>query len=490
MFLKLYWLGAALALMPFPTQPQEIHREKLFPYVPKDINNGTFPFNLTATTNSDMVLVKCPDSGYHHKDAEDSFARNSKIFIPESIFSPNGSLFAWLPLLRNVYGSTNLKCGRIHFIGDGNPRYDWTFNVIWKNDTINTNFMKRELRTNQISQEHQNCHPFAGNRIIFGSKKEGGFFLMKIFQNIQNFYYNQMFYYFEKFNSSERIKVPCGVTKIYGYTPKIKLKTLEPTSEESNIDGILKVNSDGKDQQVIEVVLDMEGNTEYYRGEKITLRRMKFVDGNELQVIENSTISITSSFTINGYEIIKLAYNFIDENESLKVIEKKYYFAPLEKDFIIKEEIIPYLKNNTSIKPNCSVYYLNVGHLDKVDYNGTKGSLQTFNSTDGIKGKFKIDKTSIIFDEMEDGKTTISCTYKTLDGSITTTTRFVMMDMIVKLGSNKQQLPNDTRFFSTSTTQKPKSMEKEVENVGNKAIKQTGIFLGISMLLLLFLLQM
>uniref|UniRef100_A0A0K0FDB1 Protein-tyrosine-phosphatase n=1 Tax=Strongyloides venezuelensis TaxID=75913 RepID=A0A0K0FDB1_STRVS len=127
------------------------------------------------------------------------------------------------------------------------------------------------------------------------------------------------------------------------------------------------------------------------------------------------------------------------ENESLKVIEKKYYFAPIEKNFIIKEEIIPYLKNNTSINPNCSVYYLNVGHLDKVDYNGTKGSLQTLNFTDGIKGKFKIVKTSIIFDEMEDGKTTLSCTYKTLDGSITTTTTFINKDTIALLNKHKEE---------------------------------------------------
>uniref|UniRef100_A0A0K0F3D6 Tyrosine-protein phosphatase domain-containing protein n=1 Tax=Strongyloides venezuelensis TaxID=75913 RepID=A0A0K0F3D6_STRVS len=465
MFLKIYWLGAALALMPLPTQPQEVHRPDLFPYITEDINNRTFPFNLTATTNSDMVLVKCPDSDYRHKHNDEMFGRNSKVFIHESIFSPNGSLFAWLPLLRNVYGSTNLKCGRIHFIGDGNPRYDWTYNVIWKNDTINTNFMKRELRTNQISQRHENCNSSNGKQIIFGSKKEGGFLLMKQFQNIQNFYVNQMFYYFEKFNSSERIKVPCGVTKIYGYAPEIKLRTPESILVLPTIGKILKVNSDGKDQQVIEVVLDMEGNTEYYRGEKITLGRMRFVDGNELQVIENSTISITSSFTINGYEIIKLVYNFIDENGSLKVIEKKYYFAPLEKDFIIKEEIIPYLKNNTSINPNCSVYYLNVGHLDKVDYNGTKGSLQTFNSTDGIKGKFKIVKTSIIFDEMEDGKTTISCTYKTLDGSITTTTTFINKDTVTLL--NKQidvnKLNESTKHNDTGKSEISKINEEPKE---------------------------
>uniref|UniRef100_A0A0K0F184 Ig-like domain-containing protein n=1 Tax=Strongyloides venezuelensis TaxID=75913 RepID=A0A0K0F184_STRVS len=464
MFLKLYWLGAALALMPLPTQPQEIHHEKLFPYVPKDINNGTFPFNLTATTNSDMVLVKCPDSGYRHKNAEDLFARNSKVFIPESVFSPNSDLLAWVPKLRTESGQTKLKCGEIVLKDFGNPRYDWTYNVIWKNDTINSNFMKRVLGTNQISQEHQNCHPFAGNRIIFSSKKEGGFLLMKQFQNIQNFYYNQMFYYFEKFNSSEKINVPCGVTKIYGYAPKIKLRTPESILVLPTIGKILKVNSDGKDQQVIEVVLDMEGNTEYYRGEKITLARMRFVDGNELQVIENSTTSIKSKFIINGYEIIKLVYNFIDENENLKAIEKKYYFAPLEKDFIIKEEIFSYFNKNIFIKPNCSIYHLNVGYLDKIDYNGTKGSYQTLNSTEGIKGKFKIHKKSVTFNEKEDGKTTISCTYKTLDGSITTTTKFINEDTIAWIEKEKRnQILEDKRRKNESIKLKFIALEREKE---------------------------
>uniref|UniRef100_A0A0K0FD68 6-cysteine protein n=1 Tax=Strongyloides venezuelensis TaxID=75913 RepID=A0A0K0FD68_STRVS len=348
--------------------------------------------------------------------------------------------------------------------------------------------MERQSRITEIQDKHESCNMSSRNHIIFGTKGEGGFLLMNKHKNIQNLYVNQMFYYFDSFNNSEKIKKPCGIIKIYGNSPNIQIKPYESTFEAPKVGNYHKINLLDTNQQTIEVVLDMAGNVKYYQGEKINLKRMKYVKG-EPDVIENYATSITSNFTINGYEIVELIY-YSPLKNSYHKISKLYYFVPSEKNFIIKEEIISYFQNNTSIKPNCSIYYLNIEYLDFVDYNGTKGSIQTLNSTDGIKGKFKIDKTSIIFDEMEDGKTTISCTYKTLDGSITTTTRFVMMDMIVKLGSNKQQLPNDTRFFSTSTTQKSRTMEKGVDNVGNKAIKQTEIFLGISMLLLLFILQM
>uniref|UniRef100_A0A0N5B506 Uncharacterized protein n=1 Tax=Strongyloides papillosus TaxID=174720 RepID=A0A0N5B506_STREA len=338
MFLKLYWLGAALALMPLPTQPNEVHRQDLFPYITADINNTTFPFKLEVTTNSDMVLVKCPDYYYRHKDSDEIFSHNPDVFVSDSIFSPNANLFAWVPLLRNVSGLTHLKCGIINLRSQGNPYYDLTYNVMWKNGNDDGNFMERKEKTKDISPKHENCDLSAENHTIFASKREGGFLLIKEYENIKNLYVNQMFYYFDKLKNNERIKEPCGIIKIYGYDPKIKLKTHESTSEAPKIGNISKINLDGTNQQNIDVVLDMGGNLNYYQGEKIILKRMRYDVNEEPQVIENSTTSITTNFTINGYEIVELMYNYIGENRNF-TISKNYYFGPSEKDLIIKEEI-------------------------------------------------------------------------------------------------------------------------------------------------------
>uniref|UniRef100_A0A0K0FD67 Ephrin RBD domain-containing protein n=1 Tax=Strongyloides venezuelensis TaxID=75913 RepID=A0A0K0FD67_STRVS len=119
-------------LIAFQSSQKEVHRQDLFPYITEDINNKTFPFNLTATTNSDMILVKCPDSRYRHKNDGETFGRKYKIFNPQSIFSPNASLFAWVPLLKTKSGPTHLFCGQIVLITpEGSlDRKEWTFNVM------------------------------------------------------------------------------------------------------------------------------------------------------------------------------------------------------------------------------------------------------------------------------------------------------------------------------------------------------------------------
>uniref|UniRef100_A0A0N5B934 Tyrosine-protein phosphatase domain-containing protein n=1 Tax=Strongyloides papillosus TaxID=174720 RepID=A0A0N5B934_STREA len=464
MFLKLYWLGAALALMPLPTQPQEVHRMKLFPYVPEDTNKTAFLIDLGVTTLSNMALVKCPYTKYIHKNPNDSFFPTDEILHSESVSRDPTKLFAWVPLLRQSTSQTKITCSTVIIRNNEGSikEKQWIFNVMWKNGTDNWNFMEQQSRISEISPKHENCDMSSKNHTIFGSEREGGFLLMKEYKNMPNLYVNQMFYYFDKFNNSEKIKEPCGIIMIYGDTPTILIKPYESTSEAPKIGDLHKINVEERDQQTISVVLDMGGNVEYYGGEKITLTRMRYVD-EKPKVIENSTTSITTNFIINGYEIVELIYYSPLKNGN-HTISKQYYFGPSEKNLIIKEEIQPYFKNNTSIKPNCSLYYLNVGYLDKVDYNGTKESYQTLNTTDGIKGKFKIDKESVIFDEKEDGKTTISCTYKTLDGSITTTTKFVNEDTIASIEEKRRKkIFEDQKRKNESIRLKFDALEKDKE---------------------------
>uniref|UniRef100_A0A0N5C5X9 Defense protein 3 n=1 Tax=Strongyloides papillosus TaxID=174720 RepID=A0A0N5C5X9_STREA len=152
MFLKLYWLGAVLALMPLVIQPYEIPQEELFPYVPKDINGTTFPIDLEATTNSDMVLVKCPDDKYDHKPPNGSFKINIDIFKQNGAVQNDDHLFAWVPLLRQSTNQTNITCGDVFVQTSGVSfiKMQWTYNVIWKNETVDGNFMKRERATKDI----------------------------------------------------------------------------------------------------------------------------------------------------------------------------------------------------------------------------------------------------------------------------------------------------------------------------------------------------
>uniref|UniRef100_A0A0N5BQX4 Ig-like domain-containing protein n=1 Tax=Strongyloides papillosus TaxID=174720 RepID=A0A0N5BQX4_STREA len=313
MLLKLYLLGAALAFMPLSTQPPGQQQENLFPYIDRDITNTTFPKDLNVTTNSDVVLVKCPDTDYRHKDNRETFSRNSQVLKVGSMFSPEGDLFAWVPLLKSKSGPTYLKCGRINLEDVGNPRYDWIFNVRWKNGTNDEGFFKRERSTINISPKHSKCNSGPEDLKIFGSKKEGGFSLINTPNIIPYIYANQ--------------------------TSKIL---------------------SGRKNNFIK----------YYRGEKIILTKMKYVEKG-LQDIENSNTLITSNFSINGYEIVKLTYYAPGEFQNDE-ITKTYYFAPSSNDLTINEKTVEYFKNETIRNPNCPLFYLNIGYLYKFKHNETE----------------------------------------------------------------------------------------------------------------------
>uniref|UniRef100_A0A0N5B9U2 Uncharacterized protein n=1 Tax=Strongyloides papillosus TaxID=174720 RepID=A0A0N5B9U2_STREA len=359
MFLKLDWLGAALALMPLLIQPEEVHRMELFPNVPEDISGTTFLIDLEATTLSNTVLIKCPYTKYNHKTPGDLFIADDIIESKGAFFDPE-KLFAWVPLLRQSTNKTNITCGNVH-IKTGEESYKakkWIFNVLWKNGTNGEGFFKRERSISNISPKHPKCNLQYGNPIIFSSKKEGGFSFINDHKNLPGPYANQTYFYFIKPSENERIKEPCGIMQIYGDDPEIKLPNHKPTSniQELNKTNVIKLAITG--QQSIDVVLDMRGDLKYYRGEKIILTKMKYVEKG-LQFIENSNTLITSNFSINGYEIVKLTYYAPYYDRDVEITER-YYFAPSSNDLTINEKTVEYFTNEASRKPNCPLFYLNI----------------------------------------------------------------------------------------------------------------------------------
>uniref|UniRef100_A0A0K0EVX7 Ig-like domain-containing protein n=1 Tax=Strongyloides venezuelensis TaxID=75913 RepID=A0A0K0EVX7_STRVS len=427
MLLKLYCLGAALALMPLPTQPLGPQQETLFPYISRDITNTTFPFDLNVTTNSDVVLVKCPHNNYRHKDAGESFSFNTEDFKARSIFNREGDSFAWVPLLKSKSVPTYLKCGRIHLEDVGNPRYDWIFNVKWINNLTTESIANYEKIDNSILRSPDGCGD-TENTVIFASNKKGGFTLVTDHRQLKNVHTNQMYYYFVNLTENEKFKGPCSILKAYNEAPKFLLPDYTHTPVTETSDGIISIDIAETEGKTIKISLVLGNDLEYYSGEKISLSRMRYLE-NGPNDIENSNETIISTFTIKGYDIVKLVYNSPFKG-NFKIVSKKYYFSPKSKNIVFETKTESYFPSNSSAKPNCTRYYSTIGYLHKISYNGTEGSVNTLDFTDGLKGNFNKTKSHILFKENADGKTTISCTYKTLDGTIKTTTNFVNEDTI------------------------------------------------------------
>uniref|UniRef100_A0A0N5C6C9 Tyrosine-protein phosphatase domain-containing protein n=1 Tax=Strongyloides papillosus TaxID=174720 RepID=A0A0N5C6C9_STREA len=505
MFLKLYWLGAALTLMSLPTQLQGQDQQKYFPYILRDITNTTFPFNLNVTTNSDTVHVKCPNAKYNHKTPNDSFVPNVDIFQEKSIYSNPLNKFAWVPLLRQSNNQALITCGKIYIENVQGPeiKEQWIYKVMWENATNVEGFLKREQRTKDVSDKHQKCSTTANKIIIFGSKKEGGYSRIPNPEIVPDLYVNQMLYYFVKPDDDEMKKEPCGIIKIFGKEPKIKLLKHEPTPDSPQTDDIYIVKTDEK---TIDVVLDMKGNLKYYQGEKIILKKMKYRERGA-KVIEGSDTLISSNFTINGYDIIELIYN-IPSEETYNNISKKYYFAPSLKEHIINEGTIKYFQNETYKNPNCPLFYLNIGYLNKFKYNVTEKDYNNSVHVDSIKEISSKTDSHIFFNGAEDPHLTISCFYKTLNGNITTTTEFVDLDKLDLIEKMKEEetmekfrkinetaelkIIESTKNFDKTMKEKEKKMQEEKKKAEkkldetNKAIKDKK-YLSMKMLVPTFL---
>uniref|UniRef100_A0A0N5BHC5 Dolichyl-diphosphooligosaccharide--protein glycosyltransferase subunit 1 n=1 Tax=Strongyloides papillosus TaxID=174720 RepID=A0A0N5BHC5_STREA len=124
MFVKLYLLGAALALMPLPIQPHEVYDHKLFPNVSLNIIRNTFPIDLEVKIPSDMVLVKSVDVVHRHKNSNDKLRNGYDVVKYKNLGPLNTPLFfVWVPLSKESSNSRQLKCGKISIKSRDNDSY-------------------------------------------------------------------------------------------------------------------------------------------------------------------------------------------------------------------------------------------------------------------------------------------------------------------------------------------------------------------------------
>uniref|UniRef100_A0A0K0G0A1 Fimbrial protein n=1 Tax=Strongyloides venezuelensis TaxID=75913 RepID=A0A0K0G0A1_STRVS len=69
MFVKLYWLGAGLTLMPLSIQPHEVYGQNLFPFVLLNINGNTFLYDSKKSSNSTQlncgnIIIKSGETSF------------------------------------------------------------------------------------------------------------------------------------------------------------------------------------------------------------------------------------------------------------------------------------------------------------------------------------------------------------------------------------------------------------------------------------------
>uniref|UniRef100_A0A0K0EZC7 Tyrosine-protein phosphatase domain-containing protein n=1 Tax=Strongyloides venezuelensis TaxID=75913 RepID=A0A0K0EZC7_STRVS len=422
----LYLLVAAMALVPLSIRANDPNHWKLFPPTFKDIKDGTFPIAKTTNGSSDMILAKCPRIGYKHFKKDDGFETDESMNNLTFYISNNQIPVSWIPLMKGLSGSASINCGRVNIISGVNSLtfYKWSYNVIWGNALNAEEITIKEITDTKVHPTHPKCNTSRENTFIFTNAKEGGIVKVDPYPaKLKNPYVYQMFYYFKKPSESNNdiTEEPCGIFKGYSDSPQIILLSHETFSTTAVSGKIVTINTEGTHEtgKTFTVQLQLENNKEFYRGERIHLTKVRYLKGGQ-KFIENSTKMITSNFTIKGYELINIRYDYVGRFEK-ESISKMYYFGPSSADLKIDNVAVPYVKGEVTGQPNCSTYFMTVGYLQEIGYNGKKYARNTTQT----KEKFEESGDLFYLKSNRERQTILECIYKTPGGTITTRTNFI-----------------------------------------------------------------
>uniref|UniRef100_A0A0N5BN01 ZP domain-containing protein n=1 Tax=Strongyloides papillosus TaxID=174720 RepID=A0A0N5BN01_STREA len=422
MFVKLYLLGAALALMPLPIQPQGPHDKNLSLDVSENIDGPKFSVDLKVKKSSDIVMVKCSNDASPHGNTGYKFTTSKDVTKYKNLASSTTSKYIWVPVLKKSFNSTRFSCGEVTIKpGDVmSPMIGWTYNVKWNNGREDKTRINSNNMDYPLPETHSKCHNETENLLIVSRDKENDMAVIINPRDVKNPYPNQEFYYFIKpeENDGRQIIEYCGRYRGYRNSPHFNFPD---HNDNSTINEVKKINineSNYEKEEKIKVDLKLGDDIKFYRNEIISLSRMKYTE-NELIDIENSTQQINSSFVIKGFDLVKLVYNHLDAT-GYNEVSQVYYFGPASKNITIEK----YYGNHEArySNPNCSIYFMNVGYLDKVIYNGIEGSIDR----------------SLDFISFERGygcgcfcHRNLVCIYKTLDGTITISNKYDHQDIDV-----------------------------------------------------------
>uniref|UniRef100_A0A0K0ETX7 Tyrosine-protein phosphatase domain-containing protein n=1 Tax=Strongyloides venezuelensis TaxID=75913 RepID=A0A0K0ETX7_STRVS len=428
--------------------------EEYFPYVHRSITNTTFPINLNITVNSDIILVRCPYSKYKHINKHDIFKIDGAIDKLKIKKSYNSTFFAWVPLKKGAPGPANLKCGKVVIKSDPNSlkNYTWMYKLDWQSTfNVKINVERKKIHST-VKGTHQNCSNSGGSVFVLTEKQGGKIVEVDPFTN-GSFHVDQKFYYFKTpaVIDNSTIKYPCATIQAYGDCPKIKLSSQDFIYNVTKINKINTIDVEGN-KTSIKVNLLIGGNSEYYDNEKISLTRMRYLkDG--VKIIKNTSILINSNFTIEGFNIVNLAY-VCPGKQNNSIVTEIFYFGPKEKDYKLEEKTVLYRKNNSTSKPNCTNNIMNVGYLKSISVNGDYVNIINFNNSGGINDKFEHSKDDYLLKVIPKNNTILKCIYQTPAGTIKISTKITL------IGS--------TKVISTNTTHKKGNGKQNVDKVIHK----------------------
>uniref|UniRef100_A0AAF5HXZ5 Protein-tyrosine-phosphatase n=2 Tax=Strongyloides stercoralis TaxID=6248 RepID=A0AAF5HXZ5_STRER len=466
------WL--LMQLMDFSYQTTHGH---LFPSFPKEISGESFTVDFKYNGLSDLIYAKCPGPEYYHSKIKDGFNRNEKLRGAMPYLFSDNQAFIWIPMVYNMSGPTSIFCGKLQLSINNSinsENYEWHFNLEWKNKPDPIKMALPRTISTQLPNMKKKCGNEQNKTFIYFKDKKNGIKIVNLKDKILG-HANDLYYYFRTPDNDEKLEMvePCVIVKAIYNRPEIIIKGHNSTSISSNNLDLHVIKQDHvAGLYSIQLYLEDEIKVpDFYEGEKVKMTKVKF-RRTGIEEVPNSDETVTSAFTLKGFQLVKFSYDWPTLDGAEKV-ERIFYFGPRSESYVFPNRHTIYLQNETAIQPNCSIHRISFGYLDSVTVDNSKVHLSELKDGGAIKNNLKRVKDFVFMTNVDKENVTLHCFYITPNGNVTLVETFIHgVKVVVGYGSDGEAVHE----FRVESAENKKLKDVIAEKDKQLAAKDKSIF--------------
>uniref|UniRef100_A0A913HNX3 Protein-tyrosine-phosphatase n=1 Tax=Strongyloides stercoralis TaxID=6248 RepID=A0A913HNX3_STRER len=445
MFLHFKYLTIVWLLLQFLEYSDQNSHGHLFPSFPKNISGSSLTLTYKYKGLSDFIYAKCPNSKYKHTKIADRFTVDKELYERNFLIPSDNEVFVWIPMTYNHSGPNSIYCGILQLknINSTIPSfYEWFFNLNWEKKPDPIQLASPEMMSTQIPRMKNKCGASKNRTLIYFKDKKNGLKKLnskdKIIAHV-----NDLYYYFQIPDNDEKMemKEPCAIAKAVNEKPEIIVKGYNASSISFNNLEIYVIK-----QKIVSgtysIKLYMENEMkvpDFYEGEKVKMQKMKFTRSG-IEELPNSGDIITSTFSMEGFQLIKFSYD-CPTQKGPEMIEKIFYFGPESENYIFPNQFTVYFQNETAVQPNCSIHRINFGYLDSITVDEATIKLDELKDGEEEKNNFKRVKDFVFLLNTKKSNITLHCLYVTPNGKVTLVQTFLKgVDVVVGYDDNGKEI--------------------------------------------------